>query len=76
MRGESFGDTLSAGQVGLALVAGLGVDAVQRQARLVELWLVRLRIGHAGSGFIVLKQTLGRLRANLLQVSRGGADKV
>ena len=31
-----LGDTLPAGQVGLALIAGLGVDAVQRQARLVE----------------------------------------
>ena len=35
--GRVLGDALAAGQVGLALVAGLGVDAVERETRLFEL---------------------------------------
>ena len=61
MRGRVLGDALAARQVGLALIAGLGVDAIQREARRVE-----LGIGHA-----VLPFPLSIPANRFVQVSRG-----
>ncbi len=66
MRGRILGDTLSAGQVSLALIAGLGVDAVQRQARRVE-----LGIGHGSSPASIVSP--GNY---LFKFPAAGADKV